>query len=176
MTSVRLKRFLYFAVFTVICLFLMLLQSSGLATFNIGKASVIWALPFTVLAGFYFKGYYGIAFGFFMGSLTDVYSSTVCYNIIALSVIGFVSGMLVDYLFNANLASIIVLQVSASALYFFVKWLVVFLPIDQAAGYVLWNYMLPSAIYGTVLGVLLYYAFNPFYKRMPVPVKNIKYE
>lgn len=176
MTAVKFKRFVYLSVFSVLAFLFLLLQSTGLITFRIGNAVPQLTLVFTVLAGFYFKAYHGILFGIIFGALTDVYSSALFYNTVAFAVVGFTSGMLVTHLFNRNLAAVMVLNVAASVLYFLVKWLVFYAFKDPAAGYLLVNYMLTSAILTSVCGFVVYFALNPFYKKMPVPDRSGRYE
>ena len=176
MTVIKLKRFIYFAVFAVICLALLIMQSSGFATLKIGNASAVLMLPATVLAGFYFKEYAGVCFGFAFGAFTDVYSATLCYNTVALAVIGFVSGLLISRLFNSNLAAVSVLNAAASLVYFFFKWLIEYAFVDPEPWYVMAAYMLPSVIYTFACGIIMYFLLAPFYKRMPVPENSGNYE
>lgn len=172
MNSVKIKRFVGFIIFIIITVALGFLQLTSIATFKIGNASVVFVVPMTVLCGFYFKEYRGFIFGFIIGALTDVFSSTLCFNTVILSIFGLLSGMLVSHLFNSNLVSVSVLSVSASIIYFFTKWLILYAFSDAAAGYLLVEFMLPSAIYTILVGLLLYFLLNPFYKRMPIPEKN----
>lgn len=176
MTAVKIKRFIYLAVYAVLCLGILILQSTGLATLKIGNASTVLMLPATILAGFYFKEYTGAVFGFAFGALTDVYSSTLCFNTVALTVAGFISGALVSRLFNSNLAAISVMNIGGTALYFFFKWLCVYAFSDPVPGYVLLHFILPSAVYTAVCGLLMYFILNPLYSKMPVPEKNSNYD
>ena len=176
MTAVKFKRFVYLAVFCVITLFFWLMQSTGLLTFKVGNAVPQFALIFTLLAGYYFKAYHGALFGFVFGALTDVYSSTLVFNTVALSVLGFTSGMLISHLFNQNLASVTVINVVGAFVYFFAKWLIFYAFVDSASGFVLTNYMLTSAVLTAVFGFLSYFALNPFYKKLPIPDRMEQYD
>ena len=176
MTAVKFKRFVYLAVLCALTLFVWICQSTGLVTFKIGNAVPQFTMIFTLLAGFYFRAYHGALFGFVFGALTDVYSSSLAFNTVALSVLGFTSGMLVTHLFNRNLAAVAVISVAGSFVYFFVKWLIFYAFNDPVSGYVLAHYVLTSAISTAVFGLLTYFAINPFYKKMPVPDRLDQYD
>ncbi len=70
---------------------------------------------------FYFGWLPGAIFGFGSGILLDVYSSTSYYNVVALTVCGFVCGALMDRLFNRNIAAACVLNLAVAFAYFFCK-------------------------------------------------------
>lgn len=167
MTAARIKRFVFYSVYAILCLAIILLQSTGLMTLNISTASALLILPLTVYAGFYFGGISGAVFGLGSGVLLDVYSSTVCYNAVSLTLIGFICGMLMEYLFNRNIAAACVLNSASALLYFFVKWLAVYAFIDPAPQYILIHFSVPSAVYTAVCGVLIYFLVCPVLKRMP---------
>ena len=133
-------------------------------------------LVFTLLCGFYFKAYHGALFGFVFGAITDVYSSTLVFNTVALSVLGFTAGMLVTYLFNRNLAAVTVINLGASVVYFLAKWLKTSAFVDPACGFIFVNYMLPSAVVTVLFGFAAYFVLNPFYKKMPVADRMEQYD
>lgn len=176
MSLVKFKRFVYLAVFCVLSLAALLCQSTGFATFKIGNAVPQLALMFSCMAGFYFGGYHGVTFGLVFGALTDVYSSTICYNTVVFAIMGFVSGMLITYLFNRNLAAISVLTAASAIIYFFFKWLIFYAFTDMAAGYIFLHYMLSSALLTVICGLVIYFALNPFYKKLPVQQKSEQYD
>ena len=168
MTVARIKQFVFYASYIIVCLAIILLQSTGLMTLQIGTASALLILPATVFAGFYFKGFVGAIFGLAFGACLDMYSSTLCFNTIALLLCGFISGLLVSRYFNSNLAAAVVLNISASCLYFFIKWIVIYAFIDPNPIYILLYYTLPSVVYTAVCGVIMYFVINPILKRMPI--------
>lgn len=176
MTNAKLKRFVYLAVFSILALGILILQSTGFVTFKIGNASAVLLLPLTILAGFYFREYTGAVFGIVFGALTDVYSSTFCYNTVALAIAGFVSGLLVSRLFNSNLAAVSVLSFGGSALYFFFKWLIIYAFYDPLPGYVLLHFIIPSAVYTALFGILIFFILHPLFKKVPVVEKNTDYD
>ncbi len=164
---VKFKRFLLFAFYLILCVLVIMLQSSGLFTLQIVTASAVLILPMITYGGFYFGCFTGALIGFICGVLTDAVSSTTYFNTIALTICGFACGMFMMYLFNRNLAAACVLCPSTSFLYFFSKWLIVYAFKDPASGFVLLNYTLPSFVYTAVLGILMYFIFLPFFKRLP---------
>ena len=143
----KLKRFLFVSIYLIACVFIILLQSSGLLTLQIVTASALLVLPAVAYGGFCFGCYIGAFIGFVCGVLTDAVSSTTYFNTVALMVLGFACGIIMTYLFNRNLAAACVLCPSVSFLYFFSKWLIVYAFKDPASGFVLLNYTLPSFIY-----------------------------
>ena len=163
----KLKRFFFFALYIILCLLVIILQASGLFTLQIATASAVLILPMIIYGGFYFGCFTGALIGFIGGVLTDAFSSTAYYNTIALTICGFACGMIMMYLFNRNFAAAFVLNPSVSFLYFFFKWLFVYAFKDSASGFVLVNYTLPSFLYTAVLGVLMYFVFLPFFKKLP---------
>lgn len=168
MTAAKIKTYIYFAGYFIFGLAIIILQSSGIMTLNISTASALLILPATVFAGVFFKEFSGAIFGLVSGVIIDVYSSTYCYNAVALTICGFLSGILVSRLFNNNLISAIVLDFSASFAYFFFKWLVLYAFVDDAAVYILLRYTIPSAIYTAAVGVLMYLILSVVFKRIPV--------
>lgn len=168
MTVVKVKYFVFYAVYSMFCLVLLLVQSTGIATLQIGTASALLMLPATVLAGYYFKEFAGVLFGFVSGALLDVFSSTTYFNAIALAFCGFISGLIMSRLFNSNITAVVVLNLSASFLYFFAKWVVLYAFVDPAPMFILLNFSLPSAIYTAVCGIVMYFLLNPIFKRMPI--------
>lgn len=168
----KLKRFLFFTVYLLICLLIILLQSSGLATLQIATASAVLILPAVMYGGFYFGCYTGALFGFIAGVMTDVYSSTTYFNTVALTVCGFACGLIMMYLFNRNFAAACVLSPSVSFLYFFSKWLIVYAFKDPAPWFVFLHFTIPSFLYTAVIGVLMYFILHPFFRRFPDDVRK----
>ena len=173
MTTQKLKYFVSFALYIIVAVLVIMLQSTGLAPLNIGTASAVLVLPLAVYAGFYFGEYAGAVFGLFIGAALDVFSSTFIYNTVALMVCGFVSGLLISRLFNRNFAAASVLNVSAAVLYFFVKWLVVYAFSDPAPMFIFVRFTLTSALYTGAIGVAMFFLLNLMLKWIPVgPTKK----
>lgn len=173
MTTQKLKYFVSFALYIIVAVLVIMLQSTGLAPLNIGTASAVLVLPLTVYAGFYFGEYSGAVFGLFIGAALDVFSSTFIYNTIALMLCGFISGLLISRLFNRNFAAASVLNVSAAVLYFLVKWLVIYAFSDPAPMFIFTRFTLTSTVYTAAIGVVMFFLLNITLKWIPVgPTKK----
>ncbi len=172
MTAQKVKYFVGFALYGIASILVIMLQSTGMMTLQIGTASAVLILPLVVYAGFYFGVYGGAVIGFLSGTVTDVYSSTLMYNTVALTVVGFFSGLIIARLFNRNFAAASVLNVSASVLYFFLKWLIVYAFKDPAPMFVFTRFSLPSIVYTAAVGVLLFFLVNLILKNIPQTVQK----
>ena len=160
------KSIISFAGYMLICLFICLMQSTGLLTLQIKTASALLMLPAVIYAGYYFGDTMGGIIGFVVGALTDVYASTLCYNTIILAIMGFVCGFITNHYFNKNFSAAVVLNAICAAVYFFLKWLLLYAFIDPTPHIILFNYTLPSIIYTGALGILLYFPINPILKKI----------
>ena len=172
MTTVKLKYLIIFIIYAVVSALIVLVQSTGLITLQIDTASAVLALPLVIYAGLYFGEFAGALIGLILGALSDTYSSTLTYNTIALTVCGFLAGIMIAYIFNRNVASACVLNIVAAVVFFFIKWLVVYAFSDPVPSFVLFRFMLPTAIYTAVLGILMYFALNPLLKGIVRPRNN----
>ena len=95
MSGYKVKYTIGISIYSMFCALVVLMQSSGLLVLKIENASVFLALLLAVYAGYYFGEYGAAVIGLLMGAATDVYSSTYCFNTLMLTVIGFVSGILI---------------------------------------------------------------------------------
>ncbi len=168
MTSAKLRYFISFFIYIIIGVLIILLQSTGMMTLQIGTVSTVLILPLTLYAGFYFGQYAGAVFGLLMGALTDIFSSVLMYNTVLLTLVGFFAGVFITYLFNRNFAAASVLACGSSVLYFFAKWVIVYAFSDPATMFVLTHFSLPSSVYTAVFGVLMYFPLDFFFKKIPV--------
>lgn len=168
MTSAKLRYFVSFFVYLIVGVLIILLQSTGIMTLQIGTVSTVLILPLTVYAGFYFGQYAGAVYGLLMGALTDVYSSMLMYNTVLLTLVGFFAGVFITYLFNRNFAAACVLACGSSVLYFFAKWVVAYAFSDPAPMFILTHFSLPSSLYTAAFGVVMFFPFNLFFKKIPV--------
>lgn len=162
----RARIIISFMGYMLVCLLICLMQSTGLLTLQIKTASALLILPAVIYAGYYFGDTLGGIIGFVAGALTDVYASTLCYNTVLLAVIGFACGFITSHYFNKNLTAAIVLNAVCSALYFFLKWLLLYAFIDPTPHIVLRNYTLPSVLYTAAVGILIFFLVNPILKRI----------
>ncbi len=168
MTALKLRFFISYVIYLLLSLTFVLIQSSGIATLQIGYASAVLILPLTVYAGYYFGEYFGAVFGLIVGAVTDAFASTLCFNTVILTVCGFTAGLLVTRLFNRNLSAAVVMNSVGGFAYFFLKWLVLYAFRDPAAGFILTRFSLTSFIYTAVLGILLYFLLNLILGKLPV--------
>lgn len=167
MTALRIKKIVFHSIYAVVCLIIILLQSTGLLPLKIYTASAVLIIPASIYAGFYFGWLPGAIFGFGSGILLDVYSSASCYNVVALTVCGFVCGALMDRLFNRNIAAACVLNLAVAFAYFFAKWMLLYAFVDPVPGYILMNYTLPSAAFTAACGIVMYFIVAPIFGRLP---------
>ena len=172
MSVSKVKYLIGISVYTMISVLLILLQSTGLMPLRIYTASAVLVVPLTVYAGFYFGEYCAAAFGFLVGAATDTYSSTLLYNTVFLTLLGFTAGLFMSRFFNRNIAAAAVVNASASAIYFFLKWLFIYAFSDPASIFVLTRFSLPSFLYTAILGGLMFFVLNPILKKIPLRPKN----
>ena len=167
MTAYRIKYFISLAVYTLVCIFVLLVQSTGIMTLQLGTASAVLILPMVLYCGFYFGEYAGAGIGLFSGAITDSYSATLTYSTVALTVLGFTAGVVMSRLFNRNIAAAVVLNLAAAFVYFFAKWVTVYAFSDPDPLYVLFNFTLPSVLYTAALGFVIFFVMNPIFKNLP---------
>lgn len=166
MTSSKFRTALSCFVYFFLGFCIIMLQTSGLLSLNIGKYSPVLAVPLTVYAGFYFRETVGACLGFFFGAVLDSCSSTLCYNTCFCLVCGFLCGLLLREFLNSNLAAATVLSIVSSAIYFSLKWLVVYAFNDPDPLPLLTNVMSLSAVYTALFSIVLYFIINPFLKKI----------
>ncbi len=171
MNAYRIRYLIGISIYTLVAAFIILLQSTGLFTLQIGAASAVMILPLTVYAGFYFGPYGAAIFGLLIGAATDVYSSTLTFNTVFFTVGGLVAGLLMSHYFNRNVSAAAVMNFSGSAIYFFTKWLILYAFSDPSAGYILLHFSIPSFIYTAVLGLGLFFIINPIFKKISLGLK-----
>lgn len=167
MTALKFRWVIGYIVYLVTSAILLLLQSTGIMTLQLGTASAVIILPLVVYAGYYFGEYQGALFGLISGAVADAFSSTLVFNTVILTVIGFMAGFLVNYFFNRNFAAAVVLNIGGAVVYFFSKWLIIYAFVDPAAWFVLTRFSLTSCIYTSVLGVLAYFLLNLILGKLP---------
>ena len=106
-------------------------------------------VPAVVCAGMFEREIWGMIFGLFAGVLLDAFSAeTLCFHSVALTLIGFLSGLLVTRLMRNNLKTGILLSVIALTLYcsaYFV--FCIWKDAKENAWYIYSNIYLASVIY-----------------------------
>ena len=171
MTALKLRLIIGYALYLVVSVMLLLLQSTGIMTLQLGTASAFFLLPLTIYAGYYFGEYRGAIFGLALGAVADAFSSTLIFNTIALTIVGFVAGFMMNYFFNRNFRAAIVLNVCGAIAFFFTKWLIIYAFSDPAAWFVLVRFSLTSCIYTAVLGIALFLVMNVIFGKLPKVTK-----
>lgn len=166
MNAFRVKYLVSISIYTLFTAFIILVQSTGFATFQLGTASAVLSLPLVLYAAFYFGPYGACVLGFLAGAATDAFSSTLMYNTVFMTVLGFVAGLLMLHYFNRNIAAAAVMNFVGSVVYFFFKWMFVYAFSDPSAGFVLTRYILPSFLYTAVLGFSLFFPINVIFKKI----------
>ncbi len=149
-----LSKVVYAAIFFIF----FIITYTDILKINIGNAAPQLMLPAVVAVAFFYGEWTGFAVGMVAGALCDAFAAnTVCFNMIALMLIGFVVGIVINRYFNQNIFSALILSLMASFVYFFSLWLVyyVFKGMGGAWQYFV-CYSLPSTVY-TALFILITY-------------------
>ena len=156
----KVKGYISHGVYSIVLVLFFLLQSSGLATFKLFGVFPQLMLVFTVFAGFFFREYSGIVYGFVSGLLLDSISTGIFgFNTIVLAFIGFACGITMTYLLNNNFISAVVTSFGFTFLYFLLKWLFFSVFVSDSPSFFLVKYFF-EAIYTSVLGIIIYLLFR----------------
>lgn len=144
-----------FSLIAVIFIF----RYSGLFVLNLGEASSIMLIPLIIAISIFFGEFSGFTAGLVSGILLDTQVvGSSCFNLLALMLLGLLSGLFSTYLLNKNLKSAICLCLGATFLYFFSRYL--FLLAFQGSplnfNYFI-SYLIPSVIYTSVFIIPFYY-------------------
>lgn len=107
------------------------------------------AVVLTVCVGMFEREIWGMLFGLFAGILLDAFSTqSLCFNSISLTLIGFVSGILITRLLRNNLKTCFILSVSALFLYNTLYFIFCCVSLaGESANYIYTNIYLASVIY-----------------------------
>ena len=116
---------------------------------KIVNAAPMLLVPLTVAIGFFYGEWTGFTAGMVMGIFADaVAADTVCFNMLVLTAIGLVSGILVNRYINKNIFSALLLSLAAALLYFTFHWLIFFVAVGFAGKIHYFIYhSIPSAVY-----------------------------
>lgn len=150
------------------------IQSTGglfFAPFNINAVLII---PLTVSISMFEREFAGIFYGLLAGAMSDAFNaSTVCYNAIFFTVVGFACGALITYLMRNNLVCAVMLTAVVSLLYNTIYFLLFFAFKDIQHPFITYiiNYFV-SAIYTTLLTPIFYLAVRAIYKKFKVIPHN----
>ena len=120
----KVKGYIAHSIYMVVAVLIFLLQSSGLATFTAFDLFPQLMVSFTIFAGFFFREYTGIVFGFVYGLLLDTVSTGIIgFNTALLSLIGFLCGIAMTYLLNNNFVAAFFTNLIFTMFYYLVNWL-----------------------------------------------------
>ena len=149
-----LPKVLYAAIFFVF----FIITYTDVLKINIGNAAPQLLIPAVVAVAYFYGEWTGFAVGMVAGALADAFAAnTVCFNMIALMLIGFLVGLVINRYFNQNIYSALILSLISSFAYFFSLWLIYY----AFAGVVgAWQYFicysLPSMVYSALFILITY--------------------
>lgn len=120
-------------------------------------AKALLLLPLVVVISMFERGFAGMLFGLFAGTLCDIFSASHDgFYVIAFTVIGFTCGTLITYLMRNNIVTALLLSFLSCFGVISAYWLFfVLLTHTDMAGYLYLRYYLISILYST--------AFTPVY-------------
>ncbi len=125
-------------------------------------------LPVAVFCGMYWDDKIGAIFGLVFGSCVDAVSAnTICYNSIALMLIGYTSGLLITKIINNNFRASLLMSLGYSLIYYFGYWCVS----GFTTGYM--SLIYPKAIlYTLIFSIPLYWAMKLIIKLRDKTITN----
>lgn len=135
-----------------------LLQSNQYIFPRITDAPFMLLVPLTVSIGMFEKERWGMFFGLFAGVLMDAFSAeSLCYHSIALTCIGFFSGLLITGIFRNCIKTFFLISGVSLFIYNTVYFLIFyFAKSGGSSGYIYANIYFASVIYTLFLAVILY--------------------
>lgn len=119
---------------------------------------VIFLVPLIVSIGMFERERWGMFFGLFAGVLLDAFSAeSLCFHSIALTCIGFLSGLLITGVFRNNLKTFILFSSISLFVYNTVYFLIFyFSAAGEKAGYIYVNVYLASIVYTFIFSIVFY--------------------
>ena len=135
-----------------------LLQNNSSLFIRPTDVPVMLLVPLIVCIGMFEREKWGMFFGLFAGVLMDAFSAeSLCYHSIALTCIGFLSGLLITGIFRNCIKTFFLISgvslLIYNTLYFFIYY---FSKSGGSAGYIYANIYFASVIYTLFLAVILY--------------------
>lgn len=144
--------------YTALFVLLFFLTYTPVSFLRIGNASPFVFVAAVVCVAFYYDARLAFWAGLISGVFCDaVASQPSAFNALALCIIGFASGILVQYYINKNIFSALALSGLASAVYFFADWFVSFVKGVPDNFELLLFYALPSAVYSALFIIPFYF-------------------
>ena len=153
--------YLRYILAAVVLFLIFILQYSGLAPLSPGRATGLLLVPSVVFCAMFMGEWGGAMTGLFVGVCMDcVMPKAVCFNALLLLSIGCLCGLFAHYVMHRNVYSALLLSSASVATYFFLKWIVFYAFTVEGAGYILWNYVLPSFFFTVLISLPLYFLFS----------------
>ncbi len=120
---------------------------------------VMLLVPLTVCVGMFEREMWGMLFGLFAGVLLDAFSAeSLCFHSVALTCIGFASGLLITGIFRNNLKTCYLFSTAALLIYNTLYFLIFYChSAAHSADYVYINVYLASVIYSLLFAFVFYY-------------------
>ncbi len=143
-------------VFIIIAVFFCLIQSTVIKFISIGSAvpNIILILICYVAL---FHGRRAMWYGFGTGLFVDLYSiKGFGYNTLVNTIIGWLLGFIGQYLYKKQLLSQVVTLFVTSCIHD----LIIAIPGADLSFYTFYSKILPSSLYTTFIGVILFYLFQ----------------
>lgn len=135
---------------------LCIVQYSGILPVILG-CSPLLLLPFVIICGAFFGAVQGAVIGALVGTVMDIYTGgSPSFNLLIMSLIGCICGLMITYLLNHNWQAMTILSVGACVSYFFVRWIWFYSADNAFVSYFL-SVGIPSALYTAVLCVPVYW-------------------
>ncbi len=157
----------FFIIVALSGFFLFLLDSTSILTLKIGNAHPILLIPLLVATAMAAREWIGLIFGACFGILLDtVGAETLCFNMIMLTLIGCICGLLCSYYVNDNIYAAVTLSFFSNLFYFVLRWFFFYVCAgrDEVFSY-LWRYCLPSVFYNTLYIIPFYLLIKHISKR-----------
>ncbi|MBR3594062.1 MAG: rod shape-determining protein MreD [Clostridia bacterium] len=152
---------------SVIGFLLFTFDSTGLAPLNIGNARPLLLLPLLVAVAMAGREWIGLLFGAVFGILLDtIGAETLCFNMIALFIIGTVCGLLCAHYVNDNVYSAVALCFFSNLFYYVARWFFFYVCAgrEEVFSY-FFRYCVPTILYNTVFIIPFYFLLRYLSRR-----------
>lgn len=136
-----------------------LLQNNPLFSSKPQSVPIMLLVPLTVCIGMFEREIWGMVFGLFAGVLLDAFSAeSLCYHSIALTCIGFISGLLVTGIFRNTMKTCLIFSSVALFLYNTLYFIIYYISdAGNSSDYIYVNYYLESVFFSFVFTFVFYY-------------------
>lgn len=162
------KRFSYFIYLGIGVFYFLIFIASRVPFFSLeffGIAPIL-LIPALVAASMFFKEFFALIMGAYVGILLDSVSATGFFNTAVFTLLGATVGILATHLLNKNIRAAVVLALSTSFVYYFAKWFFyIFLGNEPLKLEYLLQISLPSCIYTSIFIIPFFYLFKFVHKR-----------